>query len=250
MGVNGHKGYPASKPAPSPMATEIIITRPLVKPGYTLRVVFEHRGHRREALWFKYKKRGDLLLCSRARHDRVGRGKHSDTDPITGAGIRWLSADDKRDHFTLHPSVRDHPTKSGAAVNGPGGIQPIGLDLRTLQERLPLFQHRLTTPEAYPEAPKGVPQVFLGRAYAPGAPELHVWAAPIDAQGHAGPLLPPAPSGGAEFIIAPAGLGERTYLLQIRLIHDPSLPHWPYDTLSFPEFSKAGADDAAAETAP
>lgn len=228
--------------------TSAIVTVPLIKPGYTLRVVFEHGDRLREALWFKYKKNGDFVLFTRVTHARVGHGNRNDVDHNSGAGIIWLSSERKRDHFTIHPSKDGHLTKAVAAVNGPGGVQPIGLDLRTLQEPSPLFQHRLTVPEAYPEAPRGMPCISLGRAYLAGAPELHVWASPIDRDGHAGEWLPPAASGGVELAIAPSKLGERTYLLQIRLVSDPSLPHWPYDSVSFPVFAKPDPTDETVES--
>lgn len=213
---------------------ESTLTVPLIKPGYTLRVVFEHAGQLREALWFKYKKNGDFILFPRVLYRRVGHGSHRNVDDLTGAGAAWLSPDFKRDHFTIHPSMDGNPEKAGVVVNGLGGRQPVGLDLRTIERLSPLFEHRLTIPEAYPEADQRLAHISLGRAYISGAPAVHVWASPIDRAGHAGEALPPAASGGVAIAIAPSKLDNRRYLLHVRLTADPALAHWPYDTVSFP----------------
>ncbi len=216
------------------MTESISLTVPLIRPGLRIRVVFEHEAVLRKAFWFTYTKKGDLILASYLLRRRVWRGPRSAEEPCVGEGTEWLTADQDRDHLTLHPSLDGEPSKATSAVNGPGGLKQVGLDLRTLKTLRPLMVHRLTWPQAYPTCSNDKPSLFLGRAYVNGAPEVHFWASPVGDDGHAGKRLPPAPSGACDLLIAPEALGGRRFLIQIRLLNDHRRPFWPQHVISYP----------------
>ncbi|SMC70359.1 hypothetical protein SAMN06297251_10635 [Fulvimarina manganoxydans] len=205
-------------------------TVPIIKPRETIHVMVNVEGFWREIFIFWYTQKGDMMSQTNVAALQLLRGQgrfgpgglEFDETPVEIGDAEKLAG---RRYFTLHPSVDSDPSKATAVVNGIGGCQEIGVDLRTIQGTEEILIHRMTDPKRYPATGPSKREVHFGNIFRPGAaPVFRMFVTPLKGRQPLDAPAPFIPNRSADFVGHPNRVSSRKMLFQIRLEYEARQP--------------------------